>query len=429
MTSQGLLACTQLSSLGAQLILLTPTLKSAKVLQFVHLLRDGTSNPLIYAEQCDITNMASVEEFAEKWNQGQGSAGEIGGLGAGPAGGASASTGMGAVGGGSAGKSSGGASPRRIDSIIFMPIDSTRYSMGDRVRRTGEGFECSHAEVLGRFHLINKLLPTLLLLPPHRDVRIVTLVSPWYAAGLSAFDAQDLDFERLVKQSKSAQAKSRFTGRSPWRIEGAQSLLWLSLSRELQRRIQLMTDADVRPRTKLPGIDDEGNINTSKVTNVNVVNVSAGFERGRNVLDYLLPNQGSPSETVEWDDEQELKAGEAENKTASPSHELRSLVNPGSRRTKAASTAPLNSAKQALDSQLPPGSSPWSALVHLAQWCTVAILWPLAWLLCKSPKRAAETVTWATVVPIFDGSQSLQSTGPSLFAVPGELHREGRLLR
>lgn len=371
--------------------------------------------------------MASVEAFAEKWNQGQGSAGDIGGLGAGPAGDLSASTGIGGVGGGTPEKPTGGASPRRIDSILFMPLDATQYSLGDHARRTSEGLEYSHAEVLGRFHLINKLLPTLLLLPPHRDIRIISLLSPWYAAGLGGFRASDLDFTGVLK------GKSRFPSRSPWRVEGVQTLLWLSLTRELQRRIQLMTDADVRPRTKLPGIDDEGHINTSKVTNVNVVNVCAGFERGRNVLDYLLPSQVEHQEDAgwqEWGEEEEKEKEGGSGEKVSPSAELRGLVNPGSRRKNKADTkdSAAQRTKRALAEQLPQ-SSLLRAVVGVAQWCTVIILWPLAWLLCKSPKRAAETLTWATVVPIFDGSQSLQSTSPGLFAVPGELHREGRLLR
>lgn len=425
-TSEGLLVCSQLSSLGAQLILLTPDLTSDRVVQMVHLLRDGTSNHLIFAEQCDITNIASVEAFAEKWNQGQGNSGEVGGLGAGPAGDMSASTGMGALGGGASGEGPAGSSPRRIDTIIMMPLDSTRYSIGDRIRKTTEGLECSHAEVLGRFYLITKLLPTLLLLPPHRDIRIISLVSPWYVAGLEAFDAEDLDYDWTIK--RRSVVKSRFPSRSPWAVEGAQTCLWLSLTRELQRRIQLMTDADVRPRTKLPGIDDQGNLSTTKPSNVNVINICAGFERGRNMLDYLLPSQGLEKATLQVASETELRI--EDDGKASPSQELRSLVNPGSEqriKSKALNASNLK-VKQALKSDLPRVSI-LSAMLHTIQRLIVIVLWPFAWLLCKSPKRAAETVTWATVVPIYNGSQSLLETSPCLFAVSGELHREGRLLR
>ena len=429
-TSQGLLVCSQLSSLGAQLILLTPDMTSESVVQMIHLLRDGTSNHLIFAEQCDVTSIASVEAFAEKWNQGQGNSGDLGGLGAGPAGDLSASTGMGAIGGGDSGKGPGGASPRRIDTIVIMPLDSTHYSIGDRKRKTGEGLECSHAEVMGRFHLVTKLLPTLLLLPPHRDIRIVSLVSPWYVAGLGAFDAEDLDYEKVGKGKGTKAGKTRFPSRSPWAIHGTQTCLWLSLTRELQRRIQVMTDADVRPRTKLPGIDDEGKMSTIKISNVNVINVCAGFERGRNVLDYLLPSRSA--ERIAGGSETEKDSTEVESKkTKSPSQELRGLVNPGSKRSSSkgkAASSTTEKARQALEHDLPTTS----ALSHLSlfiQHIIVIAIWPLAWLLCKSPKRAAETVTWATVVPIFDGSQSLLSTSPGLFAIPGELHREGRLLR
>lgn len=431
-TSQGLLVCSQLSSLGAQLILLTPSLKSEKVLQMIHLLRDGTSNHLIFAEECDVTSIANVEAFAEKWNQGQGNSGDMGGLGAGPAGDLSASTGMGAIGGGKQGQFGSGASPRRLDTILFMPLDITHYSIGDRIRKSLEGLECSHGEVVGRFHLINKLLPTLLLLPPHRDVRIVSLLSPWYAAGQSAFDLNDLDYEKMIKGSN---ARTRFPLRSPWRVEGAQTCLWLSLSRELQRRIQLMTDTDGRPRTKLPGIDDEGKISTTKITNVNVINVCAGFERGRNVLDFLLSSRVQ-QEKAGWEEEEEAKEDDgtaaAKKDSKGYAQELRNFVNPGSnlRNTKEkAEDRSTQKAKQAIEEDLPNSTSFLGAMAHFLQVCLVIFLWPLAWLLCKSPKRAAETVTWATVVPIFDGSQSFLTTKPGLFAVPGELHREGQLLR
>lgn len=403
----------------------------------VHLLRDGTSNHLIFAEECDVTSIASVEAFTTKWNEGQGNSGEMGGLGAGPAGDLSASTGMGAIGGGrgggggNQGQFGSGSSPRKLDTILFMPLDSTHYSIGDKIRKSREGLENSHAEILGRFHLINRMLPTLLLLPPHRDVRIISLVSPWYAAGQNSLDLQDLDFEKTTKG-----INTRFPSRSPWSIDGAQTCLWLCLSRELQRRIQVMTDADGRPRTKLPGIDDEGKISTNKITNVNVINICSGFERGRNVLDFLLPSRHEREEGAAWKEKVKGDNGEANAKmnTKGRAQELRKLVNPGSNQRSAKGKAEKDDdtqkVKQAIEENLPVSS--FSLLETIAfplQISLVILLWPFAWLLCKSPKRVAETVTWATVVPIFDGSQSFVTTKPGLFAVPGELHREGRLLR
>lgn len=396
----------------------------------IHLLRDGTSNPLIFAEQCDVTSIASIEAFAEKWNQGQGNSGDVGGLGAGPAGDLSASTGMSAFGGGSSAKGPGGSSPRRIDTIVIMPLDSTNYSIGDGKRKTREGLECSHAEVVGRFHLVTKLLPTLLLLPPHRDIRIISLVSPWYVAGLGAFNAKDLDYNEASTGKRPRTGQTRFPSWSPWAVEGAQTCLWLALTRELQRRIQVLTDADVRPRTKLPGIDDEGKRNTIKFSNVNVINVCAGFERGRNVLDFLLPSRGPERMAAEKERDEGMKKPESE-KTTLPSQELRGLVNPGSTRSnkeERGTSSTIEKARQALEQDLPT-SSALSALSHCIQHIIVIAIWPVAWLLCKSPKRAAETVTWATLVPIYDGSQSLLSPSLGLVAVPGEMHREGLLIR
>lgn len=438
-TAQGLLVCAQLSSLGAQLILLTPTIRSSYIMQMIHLLRDGTSNPLIYAEECDVTNLQSIEAFAAQWNLGEGTGSQIGGLGAGPAGGLSGSTGLGTASSGpSAPSQSGGKSgfaPRRVDSIIFLPLDSARYSINSSIRRSDEGLEISQAELLGRFHLVNVLLPSLLLLPPNRDIRIVTLLSPWYAAG-AAFLSEKDNFKKLIDGRKSGSTKS------PWTNDGSNSIVWLALSRELQRRIQLMTDADQRPRTKLPGIDDEGNV-TGKATptNVNLINVCSGFERGRDVLDYLLPSTGKQTiETeAEWEEGESRNGSEQKSIQDGTSEQLKDLVDPrlrnrkGERSIKAdsgkqskASTAAVGKLSEQLKTNKP--SSPIQNVMITIQYLISILLWPLAWLLCKSPRRAAETLTWATIAPIHMGKTFDANLNASA-VVPGELHREGRVVR
>lgn len=438
-TAQGLLVCAQLSSLGAQLILLTPTIRSSYIMQMIHLLRDGTSNPLIYAEECDVTNLQSIEAFAAQWNLGEGTSSQIGGLGAGPAGGLSGSTGLGAAssapGATKGDGSKTGFAPRRVDSIVFLPLDSARYSVGSPIRLSNESLEISQAELLGRFHLVNVLLPSLLLLPPNRDIRIVSLLSPWYAAGAASLSEKQ-NISQIIDGIKKGSMSS------PWTNDGSLSVLWLALSRELQRRIQLMTDADQRPRTKLPGIDDEGNV-TGKATptNVNLINVCAGFERGRDVLDYLLPGTGK--HTIET--EEEWETGEQMNGSGQKiihdgaSDQLKDLVDPRLRNRKGVksakpedktSTQSRTAAAEKLQEQLrkDEATTPVAKLVSIIRYSVCILLWPLAWLLCKSPRRAAETVTWATIAPIHLG-RTFDANLNASAVVPGELHREGRVVR
>lgn len=432
----------------------------------IHLLRDGTSNALIYAEECDVTSLASVEAFAAQWNLGEGKGSAAGGIGAGPAGGLSGSTGLGSTGGGQQpnGGESEATAPRRIDALIFLPLDDTRHSIGDGPRETDEAIEVGYAEVLGRFHLVNLLLPSILLLPPHRDVRIISLVSPWYAAGVADARLDNLD----LKGSTSAATKgsrTRFPSHSPWRIDGAQSLKWLALSRELQRRIQLMADADKRSRTKLPGIDDRGRPIGVTPTNVNLVNVCAGFERGRDMLDYLLPS--ARQEVTPWeddDDEDDERSNQCDANTAQSSAinrnsvsasthaELRKFLDPRQQRQSVPSTRGTQKQRQQqqaqamsarLDKQISARSSLLARLFASLRLVLAALLWPVVWLLCKSPKRAAETLTWATIAPLVPVSTQAAShlevaalvdraaaeTGGAPVVVPGELHREGKVVR
>lgn len=483
-TPQGLIVCTQLSALGAQLILLTPTLQSSGVLQLVHLLREGTSNALIYAEECDITDLESVNRFADQWNKGEGSGGLAGGVGAGPAsvvggggggGRAPSSGGNGRDGSAGQGMPSDGPTPRRVEAIVFLPVDEwahpTRYRIGqgdapkhisstDSKNQSSSPLEVNHAEILGRFHLVNAILPSLLLLPPHRDVRIVSLMSPWYAAAVDpaarqqqptqeksskGSDVVDLDLD-WTKSSKAS-----FPRYSPWRIDGTASLLWFSLSRELQRRIELLTEADPRPRTKLPGIEieeeEEADVQTAsmpdptatpasktgrkstmrKRSNVNVINVCAGFERSRDLLEYLLPpRRSSPAmnakeeERVVADPKDTNKSGKAEKRRGAPKTFLPAPTSPSSTRSNPLTTA--------LDS-----------IRYFLYMC----LFPLAWFFCKSPKRVAGTVTWAVIAPVSTttpAQASASDTSPSaprqasspelnLAVFPGELHREGQIIR
>lgn len=249
MTPMGLVTIASLAHQGAHLILLVESLASPAVEQIVSLLRESSRNESIFAEDCDIDDLASITAFANKWNEGSTQM-------SGPPRPTNATA-------ASAAKAS-AAHPQqtnqvhRLDVILFLPTAEASYPIGS-FRRPGKAKYCKGhpaagmspeqsyvCEVLGRFHLVNSLLQSLLVLPRDRDIRIVTVVSPWYAAGVALFDAVSHPVQTFVRGTRLFQ---------PWTLLGANSLRWIALSRELQRRLDMLADADERPRSRMPGID------------------------------------------------------------------------------------------------------------------------------------------------------------------------------
>lgn len=370
------LLLSNLASRGAQLVVLLPRShfqedSIAQTLQLLQLLRDGTSNELIFAEQCDTTDLSSVDEFIDKWQQGQGGAG----LGAGPAGGRAASgistPGM------QSDTSRASSNPRRCDGIVLLP-----YNPLGNVANGGKALEDG---LLGRFHLVNSLLPSLLLLPPERDIRIVNWITPWYAAGAQRFREESSvhrpsgnsptakstatsapSASKTSRKRQSATTKEQKTGTppavgsalttSPATVSqyGKTTLTSLLLSFELQRRLILLAEADPRPRNPLPGImeDDEGGVKITSVDdgasrarngkrhwpNVNVVNVCPGFERDGEVFKWVWPVSASKSYATK--------------------------------------------------------------LLLFLQRVAIILLWPVIFVLAKSPKAAVEQFMWGIVAPL-----------------------------
>ncbi|PWZ00073.1 hypothetical protein BCV70DRAFT_160884 [Testicularia cyperi] len=297
-TPLGVVTISALAHRGAQIIALTEHIDAQDTLQLIHLLRDSTQNELIYAEQCDIGSLEDITRFTSQWNEGDKKQAE--GI-------------------------------RRLDSLIFLPPSR------EQIQHMAPELAASvyNAHVRGKFHMINSMLSSLLLLPPDREIRIVSCLSPFYAAGLTHFDS--------IALPSSSQRSASFSV-----LTGAASLRWYALSVELQRRLNLLAEADPRPRTKLPGIDVDQATKSpmpksdtllqhqhGRTSNIVLLNVCPGFERNADVIDTFLPLSSS-STTV-------------------------------------------------------------SVFYQLKQWLRVLVLlvlWPFVWLLSKSPATAAESVVW-----------------------------------
>lgn len=372
-----LLVLSSLSNRGAQLILLLP--KSSftddalsATLQYMQLLRDGTNNEQIFAEECDLLDLKSIDDFCKKWNEQQQQQ-QTQQEGSTPQDTLRESL-----------PSSDGRSkqPRRVDGLVLLPYPlKEMYSR----RRTLE------QELLGKFHLINTLLSTLLLLPPERDIRILNWITPWYAAGVQQFldeqkkavrdqkekkqgtgsaESQGNKASRKAEKRAKAQKASQQTANAS-EVEddntapppslsmssvGSTALTYLLLTFELQRRLILLAEADPRPRNPLPGILDN-NQTKPKVSsvdallppsstnknypNINVVNICPGFERDGEVAQWI------------WS-------------TAHRSH-----------------PTPLSRIASAIQTIL-----------------STILFYPLLFIFPKSPKAAAEQFIWGMVAPL-----------------------------
>lgn len=244
----------------------------------------------------------------------------------------------------------------------------------------------------------------------------MSVVSPFYAAGLTHFDVlapttppSTKRGGKKEKESTGQTAKSQLqtlSESSYSALVGAASLRWHALTVELQRRVDLLAEADPRPKTKLPGIDVLPTTTTttpsSKPTatetiqqqaatrmcqhsNIAIINVCVGFERSSDIIDTFLPSPSTSSSTLRTF--------------------LRTLL--------------------------------------------LLLLWPLIWLLSKSPATAADSVVWATtrhLEPLsarFDRVLTALTTTTTTTRegkggevrrwqdplIPGELYREGRIVR
>lgn len=216
----GLVVMAMLAEEGAHIIALVPDATAESVMQLILLLRESTSNENIFAETCQLRDQASITSFAKRWHEGRPNTGAEGIPGA-----TAALPGL--------------ATPQahRLDVLLFLPSAESIPVLG---ASTDDAYTYT---VLARFHLVNALLPSLLTQPASRDVRIISVVSPWYAAGLAQFDR--------VAHPLSAPVFE------PWTRVGAAELHWIYLAAELQRRLDLLAEADTRPRTDLHGIDAE----------------------------------------------------------------------------------------------------------------------------------------------------------------------------
>ena len=216
-TPLGLTLLQELAQRGAHIIALSPEpISSPRVDMIIELLRSTTSNENIFAEQCDLSSPASIREFCSRFLT---------------------------------------AEENRLDGIVFAheyahigsPLSTKSTSLEDEMER--------QTRSLATFLITTLLLPILLVAPAERDIRIVNVVNPFYAAAATNFSPST---EPLPEKP------------SIFLQEGRRSLQMVVLTRHLQRILDSMPQGSQAPK-----VDGEVvNVVNSKFQRSNVVAVA-----------------------------------------------------------------------------------------------------------------------------------------------------------
>jgi hypothetical protein len=236
-TPFGLTLIQSLAERGAHIIALSSLpINSTRVEVLVDLLRSSTSNEQIFAEECDLTSPRSIHAFCTRFLTGN---------------------------------------DKRLDAILFTheyrhigSIFSSYKSSEDEEDRTSAS--------LATFLIITLLLPALLVAPVERDIRIINVINPFYAAAARSFSPV----------FRTAQPTS-----STFLSEGRRSLRLIVLTRHLQRVL------DALPSAQVPSTSDASSIvpvvsPKAQRSNIVAVSVSPGISRSDTVAP-LLQADGS----------------------------------------------------------------------------------------------------------------------------------------
>jgi hypothetical protein len=220
-----------LAERGAHIIALSPDpITSPKVDILISLLRSTTNNEQIFAEQCDLSSVESVRSFCTRFLTSE---------------------------------------ENRLDALVFaheytqigtiFPQQSSVIAERERQTRS-----------LATFLMITLLLPVLLVAPSERDIRIINVVNPFYAAALKSFSPTEAAPEG--KQSVFVQ-------------EGRRSLQMIILTRHLQRVLDSLPHGSQVPKT------DESTVPvvSPKLQQSNIVSISVspGISRKDTVAQLL----------------------------------------------------------------------------------------------------------------------------------------------
>lgn len=216
----------------------------------IPLLRSTANNENIYAEHCDLNSVPSIREFCTNFVK---------------------------------------AEEQRIDAIIFAHEYSTVGSIFTRTLAEEE--KQRQAASCATFLLTTLLLPALLVAPVERDIRLITLVNPFYAAAAPFFSDKFTPSPPTAPPSPAS--------RSLFVTEGHRALRTAVFMRHLQRILDaLPTSSQVPPADinapSVPVVSDK-----VQRSNIVAVTVSPGVSR-HDVIAPLLGADLSRRNSISW---------------------------------------------------------------------------------------------------------------------------------
>ncbi|KAF5317341.1 hypothetical protein D9611_003557 [Ephemerocybe angulata] len=259
-SSLGITLLQELAKRGAHVVCLTEKkLDDPRVTIMVSLVRAATGNENIWAEQCNLEDLTSVRGFCTRFLTGD----------------------AGADGMSKEEKERqkealppGASAPadQRLDAIVF----AHEYKHIGFFWGSGAEDEKSRERLsLGSFLMTTMLLPALLVAPVERDIRIVNVVNPFYAAAAGP---------GFTDPSFKPRSGSTFL------LEGTRSLRSIILTRHLQRILDALPSPQAPPTN---ATDASGGVRvvSSKVQKSNIVAVSVS--PGVSKVDTVAPLIGA----------------------------------------------------------------------------------------------------------------------------------------
>jgi len=153
--------------------------------------------------------------------------------------------------------------PPRLDAIIFG--HEVTHIGAPGLDKAQEAYQRESGS-LATFLITTLLLPCLIRAPKDRDIRIINLVNPFYAASIPTF---------------SDTAPPPLTA-STWRKEGHRSLQSLIYTRHLQRILDALASGEAAPTVPDPQ-QPEVVVVSRKASNIITVAVAPGFSRAETI--------------------------------------------------------------------------------------------------------------------------------------------------
>lgn len=224
-----------LAKRGAHIIALSPDpIEEPHINLVVEALRETTKNRQIFAEHCDLSSTESTKSFCTKFLTGQ---------------------------------------ETRLDALIF----THEYEhIGPFFASEKERADCEVKRAAASdatFLITTLLLPTLLVAPPERDIRIINVVNPFYAAAVPLFPkAPNRKGSQLV-------------------LEGFRALRSVVLTRHWQRVFDALPAAPA-PDADAPSAETTISASKQQKSNIVAVSVSPGFSRADTIAPLLRAKRG-----------------------------------------------------------------------------------------------------------------------------------------